>query len=46
MINKIDGFIGKKDGDKYLTISDTDKNNEVLKIIQKFGMELKTVLKK
>ena len=30
MINRIDGFIEEKNGAKYLTISDTDKNNEVL----------------
>ena len=31
MINRIDRFIGKKNGDKYLNISDTDRNSEVLK---------------
>ena len=36
----------KKEGDKYLNISDTDKNSEVLKNILKCGMELKNVLKK
>ena len=31
IINKIDEFIGKKDGSKYLNIDLTDNNNEVLK---------------
>ena len=31
MINRIDGFIEEKNGVKYLTISDTDKNNAVFK---------------
>ena len=30
MINRIDGFIEEKDGDKYLTIVSTDRNSEVL----------------
>ena len=46
MINRIDGFIEEKNGDKYLNISSTERNNEVLKNIEKFGMELKTVIKK
>ena len=46
MINRIDGFIEEKTGDKYLNIADTDRNSEVLKNMQKFGMKLKTVLKK
>ena len=46
MINRIDGFIEKKNGDKYLNIADTDRNSELLKNMQKFVMELKTVLKK
>ena len=44
MINRIDGFIEEKNGDKYLNIADTDRNSEVLKNMQKFGMELKIVL--
>ena len=32
MINRIDGFIEEKNGDKYLNISDTDRNSEVLKM--------------
>ena len=31
MINRKDGFIEEKDGNKYLNISNTDKNSEVLK---------------
>ena len=31
MINRIDGFIEEKNGDKYLNIADTDRNSEVLK---------------
>ena len=31
MINRIDGFIEEKDGDKYLSIASTDRNSEVLK---------------
>ena len=44
--NRIDGFIEEKEGDKYLNISDINKNSEVLKNILKYGMELKIVLKK
>ena len=33
MINRIDGFIEVKDGDKYLSIASTDRNSEVLKKI-------------
>ena len=46
MINRIDGFIEEKDGDKYLNIASTGINSGVIKSIRKFGMELKTVLKK
>ena len=31
MINRIDGFIGEKNGDKYLNIDSTDRNSDVLK---------------
>ena len=31
MINRIDGFIEEKNGDKYLSIASTDRNSEVLK---------------
>ena len=30
MIDRIDGFVKEKNGSKYLNISDTDRNNEVL----------------
>ena len=30
MINRMDGFIEEIDGDKYLNISDTQKNSEIL----------------
>ena len=33
MIDRIDGFIEEKNGDKYLNIADTDRNIEVLKKI-------------
>ena len=46
MINRIDGFIEEKDGDKYLGIASTDRISEVLKNTQKSGVELKIVLKK
>ena len=32
MINRIDGFIEEKEGDKYLNIAHTDGTSEVLKI--------------
>ena len=31
MINRIDGFVKEKSGNKYLNISDTNRNNEILK---------------
>ena len=31
MINRIDGFIEEKEGDKYLNITSTDKNSEMLR---------------
>ena len=34
MINRIDRFIEEKNGVKYLNISDTGKNSEILKKIQ------------
>ena len=33
IINKVDGFIGEKEGDKYLNFAFTDSNSEVLKKI-------------
>ena len=46
LIDEIDGFIEEKEGDKYLNIAFTDSNNEVLKNMQKFGVELKIKLKR
>ena len=46
IINRIGSFIVEINGDKYLNIVSTDRNSEVLKSIQKFGMKLKIVLKK
>ena len=31
LVNRIDGFIEEKEGDKYLNIASTDRNSEVLK---------------
>ena len=31
MINRIDGLIEEKNGDRYVNISNTDRNSEVLK---------------
>ena len=31
MINRIDGFVEEKDGEKCLSISNTQRNNEALK---------------
>ena len=46
LIDEIDGFIEEKEEEKYLNISLTNSNNEVLKNMLKFGMELKTALQK
>ena len=35
----------KKDGNKYLIVASTDKNNKVLKNTQNFGMRLNTWLR-
>ena len=34
MINKIDGFMEENDGNRYLNITNTDRNSEVLKNMQ------------
>ena len=31
MINRIDGYVEEKNGNKYLNMSDTSRNNEILK---------------
>ena len=41
LVHRIDGFIEEKRGNKYLNVAFTDCNNEVLKNMQKFGVELK-----
>ena len=41
LVLRIDGFIEEKRGNKYLNIPFTDSNNEVLKNMRKFGVELK-----
>ena len=46
LIGELDGYVEEKEGNKYLNISLTDSNNEVLKNTQKFGVELKIKLKK
>ena len=32
MINRIDGVVAEKNGNKYLNIADTSRNSEILKI--------------
>ena len=46
LIGEIDGFIEEENGSKYLNIALTDNNNEVLKNMRKFGVELNIKLKK
>ena len=45
IVGEIDGFFAEKEGSKYLNITLTDSNSEVLKNTQKFGVELRTKLK-
>ena len=45
IINTADEYIDEKNGNKYLTFASTDKNKEVLKNTQNFGMRLNTWLK-
>ena len=45
IINTADEYIEEKNGNKYLTFASTDKNKEVLKNTQNFGMRLNTWLK-
>ena len=45
-INHASGYIEEKIGNKYLIFDSVDKNKEVLKNTQMFGMELKTKSKK
>ena len=46
MINRIDGFIEEKDGDKYLNICDTDRNSEVLKKYAEVWNRIKDCIEK
>ena len=46
MINRIDGFIEEKNGDKYLNIADTDRNSEVLKKYAEVWNGIKDSIKK
>ena len=41
-IRHASGYIEEKNGNKYLIFNSVDKNKEVLKNKQMFGMELKT----
>ena len=46
LIDGIDGFIKEKEGDKYLNISLTDSNNEVLKKYAEVWSVIKDQIKK
>ena len=46
LVHRIDGFIEEKRGNKYLNIAFTDGNNEMLKNMPKFGVELKIKLRR
>ena len=46
LVHRIDGFIEEKKGNKHLNIAFTDSNNEVLKNMLKFGVELKIKLRR
>ena len=45
IISKADGFTEEKEGSKYLDFAFTYNNSEVLKSMQKFGVESKIKLK-
>ena len=45
MINRIDGFVAEKDGDKYLSIASTDRNSEVLKKYSELWVGIKDSIK-
>ena len=45
IVHEVDGFIEEKEGSKYLNFAFTDSNSEVLKNMQRFGVEVKTRLK-
>ena len=46
MINRIDGFIEEKNGDKYLNINNTERNSEVLKKYSEVWNGIKDCIKK
>ena len=46
MINRIDGFIEEKDGDKYLSIASTNRNSEVLKRYSEVWCGIKDCIEK
>ena len=46
MINRIDGFIQEKNGDKYLNIADTDGNSEVLEKYSEVWSGIKDCIEK
>ena len=46
MINRIDGFIEEKNGDKYLNIADTDRNSEVLRKYSEVCIGIKDCIEK
>ena len=46
MISRIDGFIGEKNGGKYLNTVSTNRNNEVLKRYSEVWDGINIVLKK
>ena len=46
MINRIDGFIEEKNRDKYLNITSTDRNSEVLKKYSEVWNGIKDCIKK
>ena len=46
IINRIDVFIEEKNGDKYLNISDTNRNSEVLKKYAEVWNRIKDSIKK
>ena len=46
MINRISGYFEEINGDKYLSITDTDKNSEVLKKYKKVWNGIKDILRK
>ena len=46
MINRIDGFIEEKNGDKCLNIADTDRNSKVLRKYTEVWNGIKDSIKK